>query len=207
MKQNPYLVTLVKAIIAGMFIAIGGTVFLSVENKNLGALLFAVGLFAICTQGYLLFTGKVCYVFDNDTFFAKQLPVIWLGNFIGTFLTARLLLLTRVAGISERAAGMCETKLAQSYLSAFILAIFCDIMIWLAVEGYKSIPHEFGKYLAIIFGVIVFILCGFEHCVANMFYFSMADMVTPEAVAFILVCTAGNAVGGVLLPLGKKFFS
>ena len=194
--------TLVFAILAGMSISIGGIAFLSIESKVVGAIFFTVGLFAVCTFSLNLFTGKVCYVFDNDAFFAKQLPVIWLGNFIGTFVTARLLLLTRVAGISERAAGMCETKLAQSYLSAFILGIFCDIMIWLAVEGYKSIPHEFGKYLAIIFGVIVFILCGFEHCVANMFYFSMADMVTPEAIVFILVCTAGYAVGGVQLSLG-----
>ena len=52
--------TFVYAILAGVSIAIGGTVFLSVENKMIGALLFTVGLFTVCTFGFNLFTGKVC---------------------------------------------------------------------------------------------------------------------------------------------------
>ena len=74
----------------------------------------------------------------------------------------------------------------------------------MAVQGYKNNPHELGKYLSILFGVTVFILCGFEHCVANMFYFSVAWVWSPKAVVYILIMTAGNAVGGVAVPLLRK---
>ena len=94
-------------------------------------------------------------------------------------------------------------KLDDSLLSIFILAIFCNILIYVAVDGYRNNPHEIGKYIALFFGVTVFIICGFEHCVANMFYISLARMWSAEALIFILVNSLGNAVGGVLLPLAK----
>ena len=72
------------------------------------------------------------------------------------------------------------------------------------MEGYKTIPHEVGKYLAILFGVIVFILCGFEHCVANMYYFTVGGVWGWKAVAYLLLMTLGNAAGGVLIPLLRK---
>ena len=72
--------TFVKAIIAGGFIGIGGTVYLMAESKIVGALLFSVGLFSICTMNFNLFTGKVCYVFENKltlfTFKNKPIKII-----------------------------------------------------------------------------------------------------------------------------------
>ena len=66
---------------------------------------------------------------------------------------------------------------------------------------FKNNPHELGKYLSLFFGVMVFILSGTEHCVADMFYFWMAGAWSGQAVVRLLVITLGNAVGGVLLPL------
>ncbi|MDD6816304.1 MAG: formate/nitrite transporter family protein, partial [Firmicutes bacterium] len=77
-------------------------------------------------------------------------------------------------------------------------------LIFIGVDGYKNNPHEVGKYLALFFGVMVFILCGFEHCVANMFYISMAGMWSGKAFVFLLVNTLGNAVGGWIVPLLRK---
>lgn len=196
--------TFLYAVTAGMCIAIGGTVFLSADSKIVGALFFTVGLFTICTFGLNLFTGKVCYLFENDKKYALNLPVIWLGNLAGTWLTSLLLGATRIAGISEKAAELCQVKLGDSLVSVFILSIFCNFLIFIAVDGFKNNPHELGKYLALFFGVMVFILCGFEHCVANMFYISMAGMWSGKAVVFILVNTAGNAAGGWIIPLLRK---
>jgi formate/nitrite transporter FocA (FNT family) len=193
----------VYSIIGGASIAIGGAAFLSVESKVVGALFFVVGLFVICTMGFSLFTGKVCYVFENDAGYALDLLLIWLGNIIGAFIVGEALRATRIAVISEKAAAMCRMKLDDSLLSIFILAIFCNILIYVAVDGYRNNPHEIGKYIALFFGVTVFIICGFEHCVANMFYISLARMWSAEALIFILVNSLGNAVGGVLLPLAK----
>ena len=194
--------TFVYGILAGINIAIGGTAFLSVENRALGALLFTVGLFTICTFGFNLFTGKVCYVFERDRDYAIDLPIIWLGNLCGTWLTAFLESLTRAGpALAEKAQTICQVKLEDSLLSIFILAAFCNILIFIAVDGYNKNPHELGKYLALFFGVTVFILCGFEHCVANMYYFSIAGMWSVKTFGYLLVMTLGNAAGGVLFPV------
>ena len=73
-----------SAAMAGLCIGLGGLVYLAVEDRVIGSALFTVGLFAICSFGLNLFTGKVCYLPENDGAYALLLPVIWLGNFAGT---------------------------------------------------------------------------------------------------------------------------
>ena len=188
-----------SAVLAGFCVGLGGILFLSVENKVIGAALFTIGLFCICTFGFHLFTGKVCYVLQNDRVYALDLPLIWLGNFAGTGITAGCAALTRhAAALSERAVALCQPKLADSLISLLVLGFLCNIFIYIAVEGFKSNPHELGKYLSLFFGVMVFILCGTEHCVADMFYFWMAGLWSARAFLCILVISAGNAIGGVL---------
>lgn len=195
----------ISAILAGICIGIGGTVYLSLDNKVIGALLFTIGLFVICTNGLHLFTGKVCYIFDNGKEYLASIPVIWLGNLAGTFCTATVLCMTRIgAGLTEKAAAICQTKLDDGIVSILILSFFCNILIYIAVDGYKNNPHEAGKYLALFFGVVVFILCGFEHCVANMFYFSAAHVWSAHTLFYLLIMTLGNGLGGVFVPLIKK---
>lgn len=194
-----------SAALAGVSIALGGTAYLSLENKVVGALFFTVGLFVICIFRLHLFTGKVCYVFDNPPAYALDLIFIWLGNLAGTGLAALALRLTRVGpALAEKAAGLCQTKLSDGLGSIFILAVFCNVMIYIAVEGFNRAPHDLGRYLALFLGVAVFILCGFEHCVANMYYFSMAGAWSGKALCYLAVMTLGNAVGGVVFPLGRK---
>ena len=200
-----YLKTLLGGILAGISISIGGTVFLSLDDKVLGAVFFTVGLFTVCTFGFDLFTGKVCYVFERDRDYAVGLPVMWAGNFAGAWLTATAERLTRVGpALQEKAASMCAVKAGDSLLSLFILGILCDILIYIAVDGFNKNPHEVGKYLSLFFGVTVFILCGTEHCVADMYYFSVAGMWNGRTLLCLLVITLGNAFGGVLLPLMRK---
>ena len=198
--------TFIKAIIAGAFISIGGTVFLMIENKIIGSLFFAVGLFAICTMGFNLFTGKICYVFENKPSYLLQLIVIWIGNLCGTILVSMLQSFTRIyPALQEKALLMVQSRFIDEPISLLILGIFCNILIYLAVDGYKNNPHELGKYLSIIFGVSVFIICGFEHCVADMYYISIANAWTyAHAIETIIIVTIGNIIGGITLPLIKK---
>ncbi len=186
----------ISAILAGISISLGGTIFLSLDDKVIGSFLFAVGLFCVCTGGLHLFTGKVCYACFNDRDYAISLPIIWLGNLVGAFLTATVIGLSRIGNISEKASQMCEVKGNDSLLSLFVLGIFCNVFIFIAVEGYKTIPDA-GKYLAIIFGVMGFILCGTEHCVADMFYVSVAKAWSFDFLIRIIVITAGNSLGGI----------
>ncbi len=197
---------LVSAVLAGLCVGFGGLVYLSLENRIVGAALFTIGLFFICTLGLHLFTGKVCYVFQNDSDYALNLPVIWLGNLLGTGLTAVCAGLTRNAALlSEKAMALCQVKLDDSLPSLFLLGLLCNIFIYLAVDGYARNPHELRKYLSLFFGVMVFILAGTEHCVADMFYFWMAGAWSGRAIVCVLVISLGNAVGGILFATLHRF--
>lgn len=192
------------SILAGVSISIGGVVFLSLDNKVTGAIFFSLGLFAVCTFGFNLFTGKVGYLFENKPSYLLFLLQVWVGNLIGALLTGNLIRATRINGIAEKAKGLCDTKLNDSLLSIFILAVFCNILMFIAVDGFKTNQHEIGKYIGVFMGVIVFILCGFEHCVANMFYFSVANVWSGKTILYLIVMTLGNACGGVLIPLARQ---
>lgn len=158
----------------------------------------------ICTGGLHLFTGKVCYIFERDKDYLIDIPIIWVGNLIGTNVVAGLLTLTRVQpALYEKAHALSELKLNDNLLSIFVLAVFCNILIYIGVDGFNNIKHEVGKYLALFFGVVVFILCGFEHVVANMFYFGMGQAWSLKTLGYLGIMTLGNAVGGVLFPLIK----
>ncbi|MDP4133032.1 MAG: formate/nitrite transporter family protein [Bacillota bacterium] len=192
----------VKAILAGICIGLGGTAFLAVDNKIIGALLFTVGLFTILTNDLFLFTGKVCYAFNNPFPYVWTLLYTWAGNLVGCLIVGYSVASTRVGDTyMQKAQGICQTKLSDNLLSIFILSILCNILIYIAVDGFKNIPHEIGKYLAVFFGISVFIICGFEHCIANMFYFSIANMWGAKTLLYLAVMTIGNAVGGFIIPL------
>ena len=110
------------SVLGGVCIGIGGVVFSSCENKVTGAVFFCLGLFAICTFGFNLFTGKVGYIFEQPPRYAAFVASVWLGNLVGTGLVGYGIRLTRIAGITEKAAAMCRTKLDDSLLSIFILS-------------------------------------------------------------------------------------
>ncbi len=201
-----------KAILAGFCIGLGGVVFLGLmpTNKPLGAFLFAIGLFTICTHGFNLFTGKACYILDNKPSYLGTLVVIWVGNIIGAFCMAALMHCTRVsAAYTEAAQTLVAAKNGDSLGSLFVLGMLCNVLIYIAVDGYKSNPHEIGKYIALIFGVAVFILAGTEHSVADMFYYAAAgELFTGNAILRLVIISLGNVVGGLILPgiklLAKK---
>ena len=190
------------AIMAGVFIAMGGVVFLSLNNKIVGAFMFSLGLFAVCTLKYNLFTGKVGYLFCNDV--KTYLPwclMVWVGNLVGSIIVAELVRLTRVApGIIEKSTKLVQVKADDTLISLFVLGIFCNIMVVHAVDQYLNNPHEIGKYLGIIMSIMVFILCGFEHCIADMFYIQMARMWNSQTIIALIVITLGNVLGGILIP-------
>ena len=202
-----YIDILLKAILTGFAIGIGGIVNLSCDNRYMGAFLFGLGLFVILTFGLMLFTGKVGYAVENKPKYLVDLAVIWVGNFIGAYLTGLLITLTRAgAAIAEKAAALCQTKLADSIPSLLILSFFCGMLMFIAADGYKTFKNPVAQMLVVFLPVMVFILSGFEHCIANMFYFSAAGMIDLTSVLYILLMSLGNALGGIFIPLLRKGF-
>ena len=203
MKSN--ISILIKSILAGIMIGIGGTIYLSLDNKIVGAIQFAIGLFIIVVYSFNLYTGKIGYLINNfNKKYIRELIITLIGNFIGTFFVGFILKYTRIyTMISEKAKTLADIKLNDTLISILILSFFCGILMYLAVNTYKEVK-DIGKYLAVFLGVIVFILCGFEHCIANMYYFSVSSTWSLNTLLYLLVMILGNSLGGILIPLCNK---
>ena len=197
---------LLSAFLAGGLIALGGTVFLSLENRVLGASFFSIGLFFIVSMQLWLYTGKIGYLCRNRGSYAVQLGCTLAGNFAGTGCVALLLRQTRCApALIERASALCLTKLSDTLPSLFLLAVCCGALMYLGGNGYGTFAHPLGKYGAVFLAVTVFILSGFEHCVANMFYYSLAGVWgAARAWSTMSVTILGNSVGSILMAEGYR---
>ena len=193
---------LFKSFLAGIMIAIGGTVFLSIENKVIGASLFSIGLFGVLIYNLNLYTGKIGYLITNFNLkYIKELIITLIGNFIGACSVGFILRYTRIYdNIYEKSLILANTKLNDNILSIFILSIFCGLLMYFAVNGFKK-QTDFGKYLVVYLGVAVFILCGFEHCIANMYYFSVADIWSLKILGYTGIMVLGNSLGSFIIPL------
>jgi formate/nitrite transporter FocA (FNT family) len=194
----------VKAILAGIAICLGGTIYLTLENHMVGAFLFSIGLFTIYTFGLNLYTGKVCYIPNEKPSFLLTVLVVYLGNAVGTIGTGYLLRHTKQAKLIDHTVELVDGKLSDTLFSTFVMAFFCGVMMCIAVIGFQTIKDSVGKHLALVLPIMVFILCGFEHSIADMFYFSMANAWGPKALLYIVVIALGNLVGGASLPLALK---
>lgn len=190
-------------------IGIGGIVNLSVENKYLGACLFSLGLFTIIRFGFFLYTGKVGYIPENKPAYILEVFRTLLGNICGTAFAAAAVSFTRIGdGIHERASVIMETKTGDSVLSQLILGYFCGMLMYIAVDNAKGCKKT-GSDVSLVFGTVVpvmtFILCGFNHSVADCFYY-FASIPDLKGIFYLLIAVIGNAFGGMTIPLMKKLF-
>lgn len=193
-KNKKKVGTLVKKILAGAIVAIAGIVYLSVENKVIGSFLFSTALLVVIKQGLYLYTGKIGFLFDGES--KTELLKALVLNFAGSILIGLLIGFTRVApSLVDTASKMVEAKLSQSLLSAFILSVFCGVMMKIAVMSKSD--------LITVLCIMVFILSGFEHCVANIFYFTVAGSLT-KCIPHMIVMILGNTVGSNLWRLSLK---
>lgn len=198
--------TFVKSFLAGMLISLGGIVYLmcSSTNKIMGSFLFAFGLFTIVNLKLNLYTGKIGYLVEKFNLdYIKELIITLIGNFIGTLFMALLLRFTRLAnntllygGESSIVGMLVNSKINDNLLSILILSIFCGMLMFLGVDSFRRIEDYLGKTLAIIFAVMLFILSGFEHCIANMFYFNFAGKLD---VVVLLIMILGNSLGAMFI--------
>ena len=213
--ENPagYVKAYISAIYSGLFIGIAGTVFLATPDKIAGAVFFAFALLTIVSYKLKLFTGAVGYFAvqekKNLLPYGLSLAGIWLGNLTGCFLAGVLIRASRVFPLIEkRVTLLCAEKAADTFPSLMILAFFCGILMYVAVETFRreTLPG-FVRGIMVFLCVIVFILSGFEHSIAGMYYFAVAGEWNLAALRAVGIMTLGNALGGMLVPFGEKFRS
>ena len=204
-----YINIILKGILAGVAISFGGLVYIMtrklIGNAVAGAYLFSIGLILVCNFGYFLYTGKICYLIDelkNKTKpnYILQLILGYLGNVIGALIFG--LSCKLVLDMPEFVETMISSKVNDEWYSLIIKGMFCGILIYLAVEGFKKSKTDIGKYVILILCVGTFIVCGFEHSIADAFYFSLSDNLL-ETIIPLLFITLGNTIGGLLFPVIK----
>lgn len=176
-----------KSVLAGFLIGIGGIAYLSLANHIVGAVLFSFGLVTIISRGYDLYTGKIGYATPKDT---TSMFLMLLGNFIGVILIGILAI-----NINLSADEICIGKLSKGCFVVFLQAILCGFLMYLGVDTTKKTNNPLYAMMA----VVIFILTGSEHCVANMFYFTVYNNWSWQIVWFMVVNILGNSIGSILL--------
>lgn len=193
--------TLILALFSGILVGIGGILYVSASNQIIGAVLFSFALILIVGRGYNLFTGKVGYLLPYKKGNLKLIGLILLGNTVGIVAVTSLFLLSGKTLALEHAETLFNAKLAQTWYETLVLAIFCGFMMYLAVDSYAKIKNQVASVLAVIFAVVIFIVAGFEHSIANMSYVVLSKSFTFEALLFIFIVIMGNMIGAVSLNL------
>lgn len=207
--MKKYISWLADGALAGIMLCIGCAVNLSADNSIVGAFLFSLGLFAIIKLQFGLYTGKAGYMAVKPPRYIREVALTLAGNICGAAAGALLLNLTRLSeALSGGAADIFAAKASDSVISAFFLAVFCGILMYTAVEGNKramSAGDGTGALFAVVVPVMVFILCGFNHCVADLCYFFISGMTDAAAAAvYFPAVILGNAAGCMLIPFVKR---
>lgn len=228
---------LILGTFAGMFIAIGGfgaaMISHGIENVGLskfaGAAIFPVGLMLVVICGGELFTGNTLMsaaLLEKKITLKDMLRnwiIVYLTNLLGAFIIALLIfssgsLNTGGGKLGGYAIRVAANKGSLSFLQAFTSGILCNMLVCLGVWGSNAARNIEGKILSIWFPVMTFVLSGFEHSIANMYYFSIgllaksnsqfvelsnigekiANVDIGHAIGNLLPVTLGNIVGGAV---------
>jgi formate/nitrite transporter FocA (FNT family) len=182
--------TILKSILAGVLIALAGIVYLNCTDKIVGSLLFSLGLISVILLEANLFTGKIGYV--NSKRSILESLVILIFNLVAATIVG---LIYRCS--SDAAVPIVESKLlvfSESWWLTGLKAIGCGAAIYLAVEGYKKSK----SLIPVILGVMVFILAGWNHCIADCFYIA-AGSTNALSIPYLLVVIVGNSIGSLMI--------
>ena len=179
----------VLAILAGMFIAFAGlgattaavSIPLASVGKFVGACIFPAGLIMVVIAGSELFTGNCLLVIpllDKEVTLAKvlrNLGIVYVGNFVGSMIVAAGAAFSHQMALfgNGMAASVISTAVAKCSMpfgDALIKGIFCNFLVCIGVWLGMAAKDAAGKVLGIFWPIMLFVLCGFEHSIANMYY-------------------------------------
>ncbi len=187
----PIVKLIVLGIMAGAFVALGGVSSTAVAvslseasfGKFLGACIFPGGLTMVLLAGSELFTGNALLVIP---FLEKEVSLggilknwifVYIGNFIGSILVACAIVFSHQVGMFDNGLAVsiistAATKCSLSFSDAFIRGIMCNFLVCIAVWISFAAKDVANKIIGLFFPILIFVICGFEHCVANMYYIS-----------------------------------
>ena len=204
-----YLKVLLFGIFAGLAIGLGSLTYTVVSaywtsrpGMIFASALFSVGLILVCVLGLQLYTGKIGVIFDNREKLVENainLPIMLVGNAIGAFALGIIchFIFMNIPEVNDRIIAISEGKTASD--TVFLQGIFCGALVYIAVFFFKNIEKYGMKIIGIITAVTLFVYCGFQHCIANMFYFGMAFNWNINMLWNLLIVILTNSVGALLI--------
>lgn len=218
----PFLPLATLGVLAGVFISFGAMFYTVVitgsslgfgPTRLLGGVVFSLGLILVVVAGAELFTGNNLIVIARaqGDISTRQLMrnwlIVYIANFIGASLTAYVVTFSGTldladGGVRANALAIVNHKAGLDFTQAFISAILCNALVCLAVWLSMAAHTVSGKILAIIFPISAFVTLGFEHSVANMYFFSLFIFQSDSGISLIdllrnlLPVTLGNIIGG-----------
>ena len=172
------------SLFAGILIGLGAYGFLALGGLP-GAIIFAFGLVGVVLSGALLYTGKAGVMTDIG-----GLTMIWLWNVVGCILIG-LMVLSLGGEPMERAQAVVDGRLTQGPWRSFLRAVGCGLIIDLSVWLYRTSK----SLIPILFGVPLFIVCGFYHSIADVVYLVGAWKWSPAILWYYPLIVLGNYVG------------
>ena len=174
-----------KSIGAALLISLGDYALLKL-GEPLGPILFALGLLGVCYMGLNLFTGKCGFLFA-DKIKITDLALILIVNLIAGYLIG---LAFSVCDTTVFDNAVLKVSTWEVSMAFFIKSILCGIIMYIAVYMYRK-----GTPLGIIFGIPLFIFCGFQHCIANIITLGVARTFDIS----IFTCILGNFIGSIIM--------
>ena len=175
-----------RSLFAGLLIGLGACGFLALGGIP-GAIIFAFGLIGVVLSGVPLYTGRAGVMPVKQT---GSLVMIWLFNVLGCVLLG-LLMMSLGGEPVERAQTVVAGRLAQGPWRSFLRAVGCGLIIDIAVWMYRTTKN----ILPVLFGVPLFILCGFYHSIADVVYIVAAWKWSPDLLWYYPMIFLGNYAG------------
>ena len=174
-----------KSIGAALLIGLGNYALLKL-GEPIGPIIFALGLLGVCYMGLNLFTGKCGFLFQ-DKIKITDLLTILVVNLIAGYLIGLMFSVCDTVVFDNAVKKVSTWEISMPF---FIKSILCGIIMYIAVYMYKK-----GTPLGIIFGIPLFIFCGFQHCIANIITLGVAQTFDLS----IFICIIGNFVGSLIM--------
>lgn len=204
---------LILGILAGMFIALAGTaasVGGALAGKIASAAIFPAGLAMVILAGSELFTGNCLFLLPllrGDITGGRTMgswAVVYCGNLIGSIVIAFVVVRCGVLdSIAPVAIATAAAKASLPFGAAFLRGVLCNLLVCLAVWMAFCAGSAGGKVISLYGPIFLFVLCGFEHSIANMFYLPAGILLSGGAEVTWLdflrnlgPVTLGNMAGG-----------
>ncbi|MDO5022634.1 MAG: formate/nitrite transporter family protein [Eubacteriales bacterium] len=193
--------TFFDAMGAGVFIGLGCFAFVSVDSRIAGAVFFCLGLYSVLFFGVPLYTGRCAYALDKDTHQTpKRLLTMFLGNCVGILLLGLMSLSMKDKALT--AASMFSSKIQKSLIETLFSSALCGVCVYIATNAWNKINGA-ERALGVLLAVPTFILAGFEHCIADVFYMTTYIGVNGfkdilPSLGFIFLATIGNTLGAII---------